>query len=462
MTVTLVITDILAAQIASVARQPLETAGVLLASLVDAPDGEIRLLAREVLWVQDSAYLDRQADRLRIASDGYVPALGRAAEQKLVALWLHTHPSENGDPTPSRADDIVDTDIADLFRLRVETHWYGTLIVSPRAHGFVFTGRLTHENGNVRSIARMWQVGDDWRLQRSFDAEAAQIGPLFDRSVWAFGADIQAALGDLRVAVIGSGGTGSAVAEQLIRLGVRRLTLVDGDTLSASNVTRVYGSTPKDVGRPKVEILRDHLQRIAPDLVCDIYQSMITMESTARHVTNSDLIFGCTDDNAGRLVLSRLATYVLTPVIDLGVLLSSDAESRLTGIDGRVTVLSPGAACLVCRGRIDLARAASELMTPEERRRLEDEGYAPALGGAEPAVVAFTTAVASAAVNELLERLIGYGPRPRPSEILLRWHEREISTNSALPRAGHYCDLRSGKMGWGAGAPFLEQLWPGE
>jgi proteasome lid subunit RPN8/RPN11 len=460
MTVTLVITDVLAAEIARAAKHPLETAGVLLAKLVETPGGEIRVLANEILWVDDSAYLERRVDRLGIASGGYVPALGRAADRGLVALWLHTHPSEIGNPMPSEADVQVDREICDVFRLRADTPWYGTLIVSPREPGFTFTGRLTGEDDNVRPIARMWLVGDDWRLQRSFDAQAPQIAPLFDRSVRAFGTNIQASLGDLRVAVIGSGGTGSAVAEQLVRLGVRRLSLVDVDTLSASNVTRVYGSTPEDVGRPKVEILRDHLHRIAPDLICDINRSMITTEPAARQLTKCDLIFGCTDDNAGRLVLSRLATYMLTPVIDVGVLLSSDGESRLTGIDGRVTVLTPGTACLVCRGRIDLARAASELMTPEERRRLESEGYAPALGGAEPAVVAFTTAVAAAAVNEFLERMIGYGPRPRPSEILLRWHEREISTNTATPRTGHYCDAQAGKMGWGSATPFLEQVWP--
>jgi len=64
-------------------------------------------------------------------------------------------------------------------------------------------------------------------IEQAFDAEVPHIAPLFDRSVRAFGADIQAALGDLRIAVIGAGGTGSAVAEQLVRLGVRHLTLID-------------------------------------------------------------------------------------------------------------------------------------------------------------------------------------------------------------------------------------------
>jgi hypothetical protein len=122
------------------------------------------------------------------------------------------------------------------------------------------------------------------------------------------------------------------------------LLLIDNDTLSDSNVTRVYGSTPREVGRPKVEVLRDHLMAIAPDLDCAAERGMITVKNVAKTLCASDVVFGCTDDNAGRLVLSRLSTYLLTPVIDLGVLLSSDRTGRLSGIDGRVTTLMPGAA----------------------------------------------------------------------------------------------------------------------
>ena len=158
-------------------------------------------------------------------------------------------------------------------------------------------------------------------------------------------------------------------------------------------------------------------------------------------------------------MLSRLSTYFLLPVIDVGVIISSGSDGTITGIDGRVTTLSPGAACLVCRSRVDMARAAAEMHTPEERRRLEDEGYAPALGRTEPAVVAFTTAVAAAAVNEFLDRLIGYGPPDHPNETLLRIHERDVSTNSASPRERHYCHPAEGKWGAGCEEPFLGQVW---
>jgi hypothetical protein len=56
--------------------------------------------------------------------------------------------------------------------------------------------------------------------------------------------------------------------------------------------------------------------------------------------------------------------------------------------------------------------------------------------------------------------MIGFGPEPRPSEILLRLHEREISTNRMRPRDGHYCDPLSDKLGAANATPFLEQVWP--
>lgn len=459
MTTTLVLPAALDRELSASLAEPRETGAVLLARKVDAEDG-VRLLGRRIMWVDDGSYLKRTATAMTIVSSGYVPALGAAEADGSTAIWLHTHPGVGSAPKPSSYDLTVDEEIADVFRLRSGSECYGTLIIAPADTGYAFTGSFEKEPGTKLPIGRIWSVGETWRLRHSFSSRSGSPDPIFDRNIRAFGPVIQRILGDLTVAIIGSGGTGSAVAEQLVRLGVRKLLLVDADTLSDSNVTRVYGSTPDDVGDPKAEILSAHLKRIAPDLECTPIKGMVTIERVARKLRVADVIFGCTDDNAGRLVLSRLSTYYLIPVIDVGVLLSSNADDMLTGIDGRVTTMTPGSACLVCRDRIDLARAAAELKTPEERKRLADEGYAPALGGAEPAVVAYTTAVAAAAVNELLDRMIGFGPADRPTETLLRLHEREMSTNHAHPRERHYCHPSQGKWGVGDATPFLEQTWP--
>lgn len=460
MTVSVVIPQDIEEELRTVAGYSKETAGVLLAGVAESPNGDIRLLARGMRWVNEAAYSRRERYGLTIRPEGYVQALAEAETLRAACIWVHTHPGQDASPRPSEHDHIVDREIADLFRLRSGSPYYGTLIFSPHTPDLAFTGYLQHEGKEALQIERLWQVGNRWRLVRAYDSTLPQLSPIFDRNIRAFGDAVQQTLGGLSIGIIGCGGTGSVVAEQLVRLGVRYLTLMDPDELSESNLTRVYGSTVSDIGKPKVQVLKQHLLRIAPDLHCETVQSMVVMESAARSLIGCDVIFGCTDDNAGRLVLSRLATYLLTPVIDCGVLLSSASGDQLTGIDGRITVLSPGQACLMCRDRIDLARAGSELLTPEERVRREDEGYAPALARTEPAVVAFTTLVGATAVSELLERLIGYGPEPRPSEVLLRCHEREISTNIAQPRARHYCHPASGKLGIGMTQPFLEQTWP--
>ena len=360
--------------------------------------------------------------------------------------------------TRSEYDEVVDEELSETFRVRSGSDVYASVVAAPAETGIRFSG-IVIDGDEVRSLQRLLIVGPRWSLITPEDAPPDERLPsMFDRQVRAFGGDLQRVLSKLTVGVVGCGGTGSAVGEQLIRLGIRSLILFDPDELSDSNVTRVYGSTPSDVGRPKVDVLADHLRRIAPTALVQPVEDKITEEPPARRLSACDVIFGCTDDNAGRLVLSRLASYYLVPVIDIGVLLSS-TDGSLEGIDGRITVLFPGEACLVCRGRVDLARAQAEQLDPAERESLQAEGYAPELVGIEPSVVAYTSMVASLAVAELVERLVGYGPEPEPGEILVRCHEREQSTNSRKPNPRHYCDPEAGQLGTGDRRPFLGQTW---
>lgn len=457
-TTTLVLPGSIAERLQELAGYDVETGGVLLVRPVRTGLGNLRLLARKLIEVPEDAYEERGAHELLIRSEGYVPALAVAENDGCVPIWLHTHPGDGSSTEFSRNDKAVNELLSEPFRLRADSDFYGALVVGRDEINLHFTG-LLDDGDSVRKIDRMWVSGPRLAFYRSDDSDLDELPPIYDRNVRAFGGGIQQVLGDIRVAVIGSGGTGSAVTEQLVRLGVRYLTIVDPDELSDSNVTRVYGSRLRDAGRRKVDVLADYLEDVMPSVAIQRIPSMVTVEKTARELLDADIIFGCTDDNAGRMVLSRIASFTLTPVIDCGVLLSSDAEQRLDGIHGRVTVLYPGQACLVCRDRIDIARASSELLTPAERVRLVDEGYAQALPGVEPAVVAYTTAVAASAVAELLERLTHYGVEPVPSEVLLRLHDREMSTNNAEPRARHYCDPSAEKLGLGMTDPFLEQTW---
>jgi hypothetical protein len=126
MTTTLVLTDALFDELADAARLPVETAAVLLASVVTAPNGDVRILGRKIRWVEDHAYLRREPSGLSIASEGYVPALAEAETIKASCIWFHTHPGDDSSPQPSLHDRKVDEQIADLFRFRSGSDYYGT------------------------------------------------------------------------------------------------------------------------------------------------------------------------------------------------------------------------------------------------------------------------------------------------------------------------------------------------
>ncbi len=455
--VTLVVPGPIAEELDRVARADVESAATMLVGVGRAPEG-LRLLGRELHWVSEQHYERRTSDSMSIPSRGYLEALARAEEIGATPVFVHTHPGPVGVPRPSNWDDIVDEQLAETFRIRAGSDLYVSLIVSPASTGFCFTGRGVDGEDSFE-LDRVFISGERLSLLASFDSRHGEQVPIaFDRQVRAFGGDVQRVLSSLQVGVVGCGGTGSAVVEQLVRLGVRSLVLVDPDTVSESNLTRVYGSSPNDVGAAKVDVLARHARGIASNADVQPIQGLVTSEAVARKLSGCDVLFGCTDDNAGRLVLTRLAAYYLIPLIDCGVLISSN-RGVVAGIDARVTVQTPGSACLLCRGRIDLARAAAEQLDPAEREVRQDEGYAPELGRVEPAVVTFTSMVASQAVTELLERLIGFGPESVPSEVILRVHERETSTNIREPRDGHLCDPRAGMLGQGDVEPYLGQLW---
>lgn len=304
MNVTLVLTEPIATELAAQAALPVETAGVLLAGVSHRGD-QLRLLARELHWVPENQYTVREADALSIRSGGYIRALARAEEIGAVAIWLHTHPGSR--PVNSIHDDRVDKELAGVFPIRTGQDCFASIVLSPsRARVFDFSGRLYLDEGIV-AISRTWVVGRRFRLVTAVDAApSAQASPIYDRQVRAFGGDIQDVLHHLRVAVVGAGGTGSAIVEQLARLGVGNLLIIDPDTIETTNLTRVYGSNPATVGQPKASSLAQYVNTIAPQVETVDLTGRTTMRAVAAALADRDVIFGCTDDNAGRLVLSRL------------------------------------------------------------------------------------------------------------------------------------------------------------
>jgi tRNA A37 threonylcarbamoyladenosine dehydratase len=87
---------------------------------------------------------------------------------------------------------------------------------------------------------------------------------IFSRSELLLGREAVHRMETVRVILFGVGGVGSWCAESLIRSGVRHLTIVDSDRISATNINRQLPATIETVGRVKVDVLKRRLLSINP------------------------------------------------------------------------------------------------------------------------------------------------------------------------------------------------------
>lgn len=432
-----------------------EQAGYLMCRLSQTPS-EMRLLAREFVPVLPGEIIEQSAHHMKIDSRSYTRAMKYANDTKCCFVFVHSHP--HGYPEHSSQDDAEEAPLFTTAYVRIRTAGvHGSLVMTDLN---VSSARVWLLDGSIEPIERVRIIGKRFRFWFSGDGEEP-VPEFFDRQVRAFGKDIQVLLKKLRIGVVGVGGTGSCVAEQLIRLGVGELRIADGETFDSSNVNRVYGSRVIDQTLPKVKLTERMAADIGLGTKIDTSNRPVTFQSVLASLRDCDIIFGCTDDEWGRSLLTRFAVYYGIPVLDMGVQIDSE-NGTIRSIQGRVTMLMPGTACLYCRGRIASERIAAEskrALNPQEAAALQEEGYIPELQEPAPAVVPFTTTIAAGAVSELLHRLTGFlGDERESSEVLYLIDDSRIRTNRVLPREGCFC---SGRSYWGRGdvRPFLDTTW---
>ena len=102
---------------------------------------------------------------------------------------------------------------------------------------------------------------------------------IFQRLELLLGEEAMSRIAEKRVIIFGVGGVGSWCAESLVRSGIKHLTIVDSDSVCASNINRQLMATTETVGRVKVEVLRERLLSINPSAEITALQQIFTAET---------------------------------------------------------------------------------------------------------------------------------------------------------------------------------------
>lgn len=138
----------------------------------------------------------------------------------------------------------------------------------------------------------------------------------FSRSALLLGQNALDRLRASHVAVFGVGGVGAACAEALVRGGVGRLTLVDDDTVSLSNINRQLIALHSTLGLPKAEVMRARALDINPNAQVEARRAFYSAQTAGEFDLKAyDYIVDAIDTVASKVLLIESAHRTGTPII---------------------------------------------------------------------------------------------------------------------------------------------------
>jgi molybdopterin-synthase adenylyltransferase len=117
------------------------------------------------------------------------------------------------------------------------------------------------------------------------------------------------------VAIVGCGGLGGYIIEMLARLGIGRLTVIDGDVFEASNLNRQLLATSLNMGKSKAEAALQRIQLINPDVEATLINEFISSENASMHLTGHDVICDALDNIPSRRLLQTTAESLNIPLV---------------------------------------------------------------------------------------------------------------------------------------------------
>lgn len=380
-----------------------EHAAVALAALVERPGQTPRLLVREVLLAQDNVdYGISPEGHGRLSAIFINGAIVRARNERLVYLHVHNHLSD-------RSVEFSDVDYASHSRgysalLDIAKGMpVGALVFGLRSLQIDIwwskteRGRLKQCNVVASRIYRLYSSPSC--------APKAAYSPSVDRQVRFLGEAGQAHLAGARVAVVGLGGVGSMVVQDLARMGVGDLLLVDSDSLDETNLSRVVTADFNDISSTpaKTELAARYAKRVNPNIRCELVQDDVAYEDVADKLVDCDFIFLCADTMRARLVVNAVVNQHFVPAVQIGSkILLGQGGGKLEQFYSVVRHMRPGCGCLVCNGLISGYRLAIEEKSEQDWRAQNYGTESP-----NPSVISLNGIGASRATHDFLMDFVG-------------------------------------------------------
>jgi len=366
------------------------------------------LVVQEVMLIPYDSCFERTGYLVHWPTKSITPLLEKAVQKNLAVLKIHCHPGWY--EQFSEIDDSSDIKLFSSIHSWTDNKLpHASCIMLP--DGRIF-GRFINDKIEFEQINQILVAGStiyNWLYtEHHFKEDELQI-----RNMQAFGEKTIRTINKMRIGVVGCSGTGSPVIEQLKRLGVGELVLVDPDFIGKLNLNRILNSTLEDAreAKLKVDVMNRSISEAGFGTKVIKFSSHVTNPEVVKELAECDVLFGGVDGAEGRHILNLISEFYVLPYFDLGVRLESDGKGGIDGIYGTVHYIQPGGSSLMSRGQYNLQELQSESIKRINNSvfdELAKNKYLINVNEPSPAVISINMQVASIAVNDFLARIHPY------------------------------------------------------
>lgn len=351
---------------------------------------------------------NRESDFLAWRTEIIQPLLVEAEKKKFSVLKIHSHP--NGYSKFSETDNNSDLDLfKSVLGWTPEVNHHLSCILLPDDKVF---GRVINEKLQFQPLNKVSVISDEIEIYHHSKIQLDRMNKdSMERNLQTFGDGTVSLLADMKIGIVGCSGTGSIVIEQLARLGVGELVIVDPDKVESKNLNRILNTTLSDAEkeRYKVDVLKSAVASFGFNIKVTTYkENLYESKPAINDIASCDAIFGCVDTIDGRHLLNLLSTYYLLPYFDIGVRLDANGKGGINAINGTVHYIQPGKSSLLSRGVYSaeqLTSAGNLRKNPEHYKSLLKEKYLKGVEVDSPAVISVNMFFSSMAVNDFLARI---------------------------------------------------------
>jgi tRNA A37 threonylcarbamoyladenosine dehydratase len=378
-----------------------EHAAILLAGVAGSSSSPL-LLAREVHLLGAEDFVPGRFGYRQFTPSALARLGNRANGEQLALISAHSHPG-SGARVRLSEDDLAG-------HRKIFPHLLDIVGNGNAVGGIAF--------GSDGAAGEIWVNRDrriDLELVEVLGASRLGLKPeptrgksheqRFDRQGRLFGPEGQDRLRQMTVAIVGLGGGGSIISQQLAHLGVGKIVAFDFDRIETHNLSRIVGASVTDARRrrKKVDVARRLCRRIDRSVKFEAIDGDITEAKAAKRLSDCDFIFLCTDTITSRLIANATAQAYLIPMIQIGAKIDR-AGDRIESVYSAVRPSFPRDGCLACAGVIDPVLLQKEAATDEER---EAQNYLNLKEVVDPSVITLNSVAAASATNLMLMSTVG-------------------------------------------------------